>query len=211
MTSFLLATSYNWVLAGVLVVLLGLWLYMTLVRKKKDDAYRKDLESQIRAGAKVKTYSGLYATVISVTETTDGKIVLVKTGEGNNASYQSLHMNAIYGLDTKQTVSYDAEGNLIAADGTIVRPAPVVAPVQEEKKEEKPAVKEEKKVEEKKEVKTPAKKPAAKKSTTKTTAAKKAPAKSAAAKTSTTKKSSSNASTAKKAPAKKAPAKTTKK
>lgn len=103
----------NWIILGLLVVLLVAFIFMSISRKKKEDAFRKDLETKMVPGAKVKTYSGLYGTIISITDTTDGKIVLLETGEGKNVSYQSLHINAIYGLDTKQPVRYDAQGNVI--------------------------------------------------------------------------------------------------
>ncbi len=182
----------NWILIAVLVVILVAFIFMSVSRRKKDAEYRADLESKILPGAKVKTYSGLYGTVVSVTDTTDGKIILIKTGEGNNVSYQSLHINAIFGFDTKQPVRYDAEGNVIVPEDlsakkeeTAATVAPVVADTKKEetaeKKATKPAAKkevkatkkvepakvEEKKAEKKVEAKKPAtKKPAAKKTTT---------------------------------------------
>ena len=69
------------------------------------------LNEKIVKGAKVKTYGGLYCTVVNVTNTTDGKIVLVSTGEGDKISYQLIHINAIYGVDDKEEVFVGADGN----------------------------------------------------------------------------------------------------
>ena len=113
--SLLLANFWNsqWFLIILLVAVIAVMLVMSLTRKKKDDEYRKTLNEQIVKGAHVKTYGGLYGTVVSVTETTDGKIVLLETGEGDKVSYQQLHINAIFGLDDKQIVVLDENGNLV--------------------------------------------------------------------------------------------------
>ena len=116
--SLLLANFWNsqWFLIILLVLVVVVMLVMSFTRKKKDDEYRKNLDQQIVRGAKVKTYGGLYGTVVSVTETTDGKIVLLESGEGNKVSYQQLHINAIFGLDDKQIVTLDENGNPIIPD-----------------------------------------------------------------------------------------------
>ena len=110
---FLLASFFNstWFLVIVLVVAMGLLLLTSFSRRKKEETYRNELDSKIVAGAKVKTYSGLYGTVVSVRNTTDGKIVLLETGEGDKKSYQQLHINAIYGIDEAEDLVIDAEGN----------------------------------------------------------------------------------------------------
>lgn len=61
----------------------------------------------------IKTYYGLYGKVLKVTETTDGKILLIETGEDKKVSYQSVHINAIYAIDEKQEVTLDENGNPI--------------------------------------------------------------------------------------------------
>lgn len=110
---FLLNSFFNssWFLVIVLIVAMGLLLLTSFSRKRKEEQYRNELDSKITKGAKVKTYSGLYATVVSVKNTTDGKIVLIETGEGNKKSYQQLHINAIYGLDESEELVVDLEGN----------------------------------------------------------------------------------------------------
>lgn len=110
----LLAESFfssQWFLIIVLVVVIGLLMLLNYSRGKKEKEYRDDLNSKIVKGAMVKTTTGIYGTVVSVRSTTDGKIVLLETGEGKNVSYMEIHINAIYGVDDKEDLVLDSEGN----------------------------------------------------------------------------------------------------
>lgn len=146
---FLLDSFFNssWFLVIILVVAMGLLLLSSFSRRRKEEQYRNELSERIVKGAKVKTYAGLYGTVVSVKSTTDGKIVLIETGEGDKKSYQQLHINAIYGLDESEEMVIDSEGNEVPIS-EINKPAETVEQPVEEVKEE---VKEEQveKVEEK--------------------------------------------------------------
>ena len=135
--NFLLANfwSSQWFLIILIVLLVVVMVVMSFTRKKKDDEYRKSLNEQIVKGAHIKTYGGLYGTVVSVTETTDGKVVLVETGEGDKVSYQQLHINAIFGLDDKQIVTLDEYGNVVDPNA---KAEPEVK-VQEEKTKKAPS------------------------------------------------------------------------
>jgi len=150
---FLLDSFFNssWFLIIVLVVAMGLLLLTSFSRRRKEEQYRNELDSKIAKGVKVKTYSGLYGTVVSVKNTTDGKIVLIETGEGDKKSYQQLHINAIYGLDESEEMVLDLEGNEVPVSelNKVEEPAKEVKTeeVKEEKVEE---VKEEAPVEKKK-------------------------------------------------------------
>ena len=97
----------------VLVVALVVLMFISFNRRKKDDAYRNDLISKVVPGALVKTYYGLYGKVLKITETTDGKILLIESGEDGKVSYQSVHINAVYALDEKQIVTLDENGNIV--------------------------------------------------------------------------------------------------
>ena len=94
----------------VLVVALVVLMFISFNRRKKEDAFRTELIEKIVPGAKIKTYYGLYGKVLKVTETTDGKILLVETGEDKKVSYQNIHINAVYGLDETQVVVLDENG-----------------------------------------------------------------------------------------------------
>lgn len=80
-------------------------------RRRKEQQFREELENSLQAGARIKTYTGIYATVVSMRNTTDGKIVLIETGEGDKKSYQQIHIDAIYGIDKSEEVVIDADGN----------------------------------------------------------------------------------------------------
>ena len=79
--------------------------------------------NSLRPGDKVKTYSGFYGTVVSIRETTDGKVVTLETGDADHKSYTSIDSNAIYCIDKKEDIVYDTEWN-------------VVMPAREEEKKE---------------------------------------------------------------------------
>ena len=146
---FLLNSFFNstWFLVIILVVAMGLLLLTSFTRRKKEEQYRQDLAEKLVKGVKVKTYGGLYGTIVSVRSTTDGKIVLLETGEGENKSYQQLHINAIFGLDESEEMVLDKEGNEVPMSVLKELEAEKTDEV-EEKVEEK--IEEEKPVEKKK-------------------------------------------------------------
>lgn len=107
----------------VLVVALGLLMFYSYRRKRTEDNARFNLSQQLKEGTKVKTYSGIYGVVISTQETTDGKVLLLETGEGEHVSYITMHANAIYDVDNKKPVVLDAEGKPIFEESEEVKNA----------------------------------------------------------------------------------------
>ena len=161
---FLLNSFFNssWFLVIVLLAAMALLLFSSFSRRKKEEQYRQDRAEKLQKGVKVKTFGGLYGTIISVRNTTDGKIVLLETGEGNNKSYQQLHINAIFGIDDSEDMVIDSEGNEV--------PLSMLNAVEEAKKAEtKTEEKKEEVVEEKVEESKTEEKPVEKKKTTKKT------------------------------------------
>ena len=139
--------SSSWFLVIILIAAMALLLFSSFSRRKKEEQYRQDLAEKLQKGVKVKTFGGVYGTIVSVRNTTDGKIVLLETGEGDNKSYQQLHINAIFGIDDSEDMVVDSEGNEV--------PLSMLNAVEEAKKEEvKPEVKTDEKTEEKAEEKT---------------------------------------------------------
>ena len=133
---------------------------MNYFRSKKNKENAQNMVNNIKVGDKVKTYSGFYGEIVSITETTDGKVAVLRTGEEGNYGYLSIDMNAIYGIDEKKPVVLDENGNIV--DET----APVEEKVEEqpaEVKAEEPAAEEVKAEAPEK----PARKPRAKKATKK--------------------------------------------
>ncbi len=145
----------------VLAVVLGFLMLVSFNRRRREADSRAELNNLIKVGARVKTYGGLYGKVVEIEDTTDGKIVLLETGVGNKKSFQQIHINAIFGLDDKQPVVLDAEGNSVFPDldalekERMAEAEKVEETKPEAKKEETPAPK-----------KAPAKKPATKKAQT---------------------------------------------
>jgi len=158
--------SSSWFLVIVLIAAMALLLFSSFSRRKKEEQYRQDLAEKLQKGVKVKTFGGVYGTIINVRNTTDGKIVLLETGEGDNKSYQQLHINAIFGIDDSEDMVIDSEGNEV--------PLSMLNAVEEAKKEEvkaeeKVEEKVEEKIEEPKQEEEKVEKPSEKKRTTKKT------------------------------------------
>lgn len=100
-----------WIMIGLAVVLLVVMYITRGKRNKKYEDERQDLINNLKKGTKVITSFGLYGEVVEVKETTDGKVVLISTGDNKNKTYMNVHINAIMNIDKKQDVIYDAEGN----------------------------------------------------------------------------------------------------
>lgn len=135
-----------WMVFVLLAVIILLYVF-SFVRRKKVTEQTKQMMDTLKPGVKVKTYSGFYGTIISIKETTDGKIVLLETGEGGKVSYTTIDANAIYGVDLKEDVVYDKDGNIVDMDAEkktaqIAAPA-VVSPVAGKKSDKEPKAKKE--------------------------------------------------------------------
>ena len=149
----------QWILPAVLIVLvIGIFI-LNYFRSKKNKENAENMVNNIKVGDKVKTYSGFYGEIVSITETTDGKVAVLRTGEEGHYGYLSIDMNAIYAIDEKKPVVLDENGNII--DETAAVETATEEPVVEEVAVEEPVV--ETPAEEPK----PAKKPRAKKATKK--------------------------------------------
>lgn len=122
------ASATSWILPAILLVLIVGIFILNYFRSKKSKENMQNLVNSIKVGDKVKTYSGFYGKIIEITETTDGKVAVLETGNDGNHGYISIDMNAIYAIDEKKPVVLDANGNIIDPNAT------------EEKKEEAEAV-----------------------------------------------------------------------
>lgn len=144
-------------LVFVLLALIIVLYVVSFVRRKKYTEQTQQMLDALKPGAKVKTYSGVYGTIVSIKETTDGKVILLETGEGSKVSYTTIDANSVYGIDQKEDVVYDKDGNIIDKDE---KKEEVKTDVNSETKEKtvKSAPVTEKKVEQKEEPKTETKK-----------------------------------------------------
>ena len=140
----------TWVLIGLVVAMLVVML-LNSSRQRKADAEAQKMISALKPGDKVKTYIGVYGKIVSITETTDGKVCVIETGDKDKTRIE-LDMRAVAGLDTKQIAVYDENNNLISLDGKPVpKPEEKVEEKEEQPKKAKKAKKE--KTEDKKEEK----------------------------------------------------------
>lgn len=131
---------------GLIIILVAAFALIMLyyyLRNRKFQQSESEFHSSLKEGTKVKTYSGFYGEVAKITETTDGKVVTLKLGNG---VFIDVDIRALMAIDMKEEIKEE------------VKPEPEMPeeePKQEEVKEaaaEEPAVKEkeEKKAEPKK-------------------------------------------------------------
>lgn len=95
----------------IILVGIALMFVMTTVKNKKQTQARAELEDSLKVGTKVVTYIGVYGTIVSIKETTDGKVVLLETGDEKHKSYMEIMASAIAAVDKKEMVVLDENGN----------------------------------------------------------------------------------------------------
>ena len=184
------------ILLGVLVLLMIVYLIFGTINRKKQQEQALKMMSELKAGDKVVTNAGVYGTIVSMRETNMGRVVVLKTGaddDEKNASYVTVNASVILGIDKKEDLILDENGNVIDPSETLKDQ--VLGDVKDETKEEHepaslPAKEEDAKPVAVEVAEKPAKKPAAKKTTAskKSATAKKPATKKPAAKKATTKK-----------------------
>ena len=123
----------------ILVAAFALIMVYYYLRNRKFQQSESEFHSSLKEGTKVKTYSGFYGEVVKITNTTDGKVVTLKLGEG---VLIDVDIRALMGVDMKEEVPEE--------------PAPEEPKAEEEKVEEPAEEKEEEKPAEEKEEEKPA-------------------------------------------------------
>ena len=93
----------NWALLLLLVIIIGFFV-LTYLKQRRELNTRNELVTSINKGTKVVTTAGVYGVVESIEETTDGKIIVISTGNAKNPSTMTVHINAIMGIDNKTIV-----------------------------------------------------------------------------------------------------------
>ena len=148
------------------LLLVGFFFYSSFKRKKDTEAAQKAI-NELKIGDKIITTNYMFGTIKGITETTLGKVFLIESGEGKNVSYFNISANAIWGLDTKEDVVLDAEGNPLQTPEDMKKAKEKLLKETEEKTE--PVVEEKTEVveEKKEEVKTEEKPKKTRKSTKK--------------------------------------------
>ncbi len=127
------------VLLGIMIV----FMFLSTKRQKKAQEEQMAKLSTLKEGDKVRTYTGIYATIKKIYESTDGKIAVLEIGESENKVCFEMEFRLIMGLDTKTEVVFDEEPETQNATITEIKPEEVEK-VKEEIKEKIEETKEEK-------------------------------------------------------------------
>lgn len=94
----------NLILIIVLLVACVIMFVLSYFKNKKYMQSQQELLNDLKVGSKVLTKTFIYGTIEKITETTDGKIVLIKTGEGDKTSFIEMNIEGIYSVDKKEEV-----------------------------------------------------------------------------------------------------------
>ena len=125
--------SLGWTIAlVVLIVLMVVYLIFGTINRKKQQEEVMKMLNDLKVGDKVVTNAGVYGEIVSQKETNMGKIVVLKTGEdGGKASYITINASVILGIDQKEDLILDEQGNVIEPE---VAKEQVMKKTSEEKK-----------------------------------------------------------------------------
>ena len=132
----------------VLLVLLVLYVVFGVVNRKKSQEQTMKMLNELKAGDKIVTYSGIYGEIVSMRETNMGRVLTIVTGDkaSGKVSYMEINSSVIMGVDTKEDLILDEEGNVIEPeDKEKLKEEVLKETATEEKKEEVAEVKTEKK------------------------------------------------------------------
>ena len=144
--NLLLAGAENWILPGILLVLCVVLFVLYYFRNKKYQQNAETMSNNLKKGDKVKTYSGVYGTIIEIVQTDDGKVVTIETGNDKHKSYVSYDIHAIYAInEPEKPVETKAEEKPVEPVEQKEEKTEVVSEVVETKTEEETAPVEEKK------------------------------------------------------------------
>lgn len=69
------------------------------ISETKISTKRRNNVKQSQKGDKVKTYSGVYGTIVEIVQTDDGKVVTIETGNDKHKSYVSYDIRAVYAIN----------------------------------------------------------------------------------------------------------------
>jgi len=97
---------------GLLIIMLAFIVVLIVVsttKRKKESKMADEFVNNLKVGDKIKTYSGIFGTIIALKEKEYGKIAVIETGEGNNKTTMVIDLMSIYCI-TEQTKDKDAKG-----------------------------------------------------------------------------------------------------
>ena len=144
--NLLLAGAENWILPGILLILCVVLFVLYYFRNKKYQQNAETMSNNLKKGDKVKTYSGVYGTIIEIVQTDDGKVVTIETGNDKHKSYVSYDIRAVYAInEPEKPVETKVEEKPVEPVEQKEEKTEVVSEVVETKTEEETAPVEEKK------------------------------------------------------------------
>ena len=101
---------------ALVVILVFMFVLMFITSKKQRKMQEEQMSkiSELKEGDKVRTHIGIYATIKSFYDSTDGKIAVLELGNGDNKIEFEMEMRLIAGLDQKTEVNFDEEDDALA-------------------------------------------------------------------------------------------------
>lgn len=103
----LLAGNF-WESYGLLIILVVALVAMfawNFYRQKKYQKQEEQMMQELKVGTKVKTYAGVYGTLVGFYETTEGRVAILSL-DGKNT--MEVDFRSIYGVDSKQKIEETA-------------------------------------------------------------------------------------------------------
>lgn len=135
--NLLLAGAENWILPGILLVLCVVLFVLYYFRNKKYQQNAETMSNNLKKGDKVKTYSGVYGTIIEIVQTDDGKVVTIETGNDKHKSYVSYDIRAVYAINEPEKpvepVEQKEEKTEVVSEVVETKTEEETAPVEEKK------------------------------------------------------------------------------
>ena len=89
-------TAGQWVLIGLVIVLIIAYPFMMRSRNKKEQEKLIEQTNSLKRGDKILTTSGVYGTILEIREEDGAKKVVIETGNAQYKSYMTVDAYAIY-------------------------------------------------------------------------------------------------------------------
>jgi len=80
----------------IMIAFIAILLVFSSTKRKKDARLAEEFVNNLKVGDKIKTYSGIYGTIVSLKETPNGKIAVIETGEKDTKTTMTIDLFAIY-------------------------------------------------------------------------------------------------------------------
>lgn len=119
--NMLLESSFfqNYGLLIILVVALVAMFVWNYFRQKKYQQQEEQMMQEIKIGTKVRTYAGVYGTIVGIYESTEGRVAILSLD--GNATVE-VDFRSIYGIDNKTKIEDVKEEPVQPVEETIQEP-----------------------------------------------------------------------------------------